>query len=82
MPDNTNLNPDPTDISSLNGIATLHIAKMLKFKKGSFDLSVKGVNLLNQKVYITEFASKTQINSLQSLDREPRTVYGYITVGF
>jgi response regulator of citrate/malate metabolism len=35
-------------------------------KKGSIDLNVKGVNLVNQKGYITEFASKTQINSLKS----------------
>lgn len=81
-PDNTNLNPDPTDISTLNGVFILHISSLLKMNKGKIDLQVKGVNLLNQKVYTTEFASKTQINSLQSLDREPRTIYGYLTLGF
>lgn len=80
--DNTDLNPDPTAFSSLNANLILHISNMLKMKKGDIDLSIKGVNLLNQTGYITEFASKTQINSLQSLDREPRTVYGNLTFGF
>jgi outer membrane receptor for ferrienterochelin and colicins len=82
IPDNTHLNPDPTSISSLNGNVIMHVSKILKLFKPRIDLNIKGVNLLNQKVYITEFASKTQINSLQSLDREPLGVYGKLIVSF
>jgi outer membrane receptor for ferrienterochelin and colicins len=73
--DNTHLNPDPTYVSSLNVFASLHLDKLLHMKEGGLDFYVRGVNLLNQKVWIPEFNGRAgHINSFQSMDRQPLTV--------